>query len=239
MWVSAEYTATTLFSLRLSTATSSGARTHLVPTPFAIKMALLDVVCRVDGVNAGRDAWDWLRPAAVALRPSKRVIVNNTFIKVLRPRRNPAEPGSSDEGFFGRTIAYREFAFLDGAFGIALEVETTEAAQLIARWMTGINYLGKRGSFIQITAEPQISDILPERYLVVDGNPRPFSLDALLMSLDDTGDALTFDRVNIYSQERIQLGKHRIFRQTALPYRVMRSSRGYTEYQLMDEEQSE
>ena len=44
MWLIAEYEAVTLFSLKLSTATSSGGKTLLVPTPYALKMALLGVV---------------------------------------------------------------------------------------------------------------------------------------------------------------------------------------------------
>jgi hypothetical protein len=200
MWISADYTATTLFSLRLSTATASGARTHLVPTPYAIKMALIDAACRLDGVHIARANWDWLRGAVVALRPAERVVVNNTFIKILRPRRKDnksreegedSEPGSADAGFFGRTIAYREYAQIDGVFGIALEVQRNEHAKLLNRWLPMIQYLGKRGGFVQMVSEPTVLDDLPVDYLLLDGKPRSFNLDAILTQLDDAGDGLT------------------------------------------------
>jgi hypothetical protein len=232
MWVAADFTATTLFSLRLSTATASGARTHLLPTPYTIKMALVDAACRLDGVNIAQANWDWLRGAVVALRPAERVVVNNTFIKVLRPRRGEASEGSADAGFFGRTIAYREYAQIDGSFGIALEVEHDDHADRLQRWLPMIQYLGKRGGFVQMVSEPAVWGSLSTDYLLLDGAPRPFDLDAILTQLDDAGDELTFDRANIYSGEKMTLGKHRVFRTVALPYRMERSSRGYTMYHL-------
>ncbi len=252
MWIAAEYTATTLFSLRLSTATASGARTHLVPTPYTIKMALLDAACRLEGVNVASVHWDWLRSTVVALRPAERVVVNNTFIKVLRPRRTDnkaqaadeagetAEAAGADAGFFGRTIAYREYAHIDGTFGIALEVQHDDHAEMLKRWLPMIQYLGKRGGFVQMVSEPTVQDDLPNDYLLLDDKSRSFDLEAILTQLDDAGDELTFERVNIYSGEKMTLGKHRVFRTVALPYRLERSSRGYTAYRLIhhSEEQS-
>jgi len=243
MWVTADYMATTLFSLRLSSATASGARTHLVPTPYTIKMTLLDAACRLDGVNIARENWEWLRGGVVALRPAEHVVVNNTFIKVLRPRRkdskskeegeNSEAGGNADAGFFQRTIAYREYAQIDGVFGIALEVQQDEHALLLNRWLPMIQYLGKRGGFVQMVSEPIALDNLLPDYLLLDGKPRPFDLDAILTQLDDAGDELTFEHANIYSGERMTIGKHRLFRTVALPYQVARSSRGYTAYRLV------
>ncbi len=46
MWLTSEYVATALSSLKASSATSSGGKALLAPTPYALKMALLDVACR-------------------------------------------------------------------------------------------------------------------------------------------------------------------------------------------------
>ncbi|NOG49630.1 MAG: hypothetical protein HND48_09440 [Chloroflexi bacterium] len=205
-------------------------------------MALLDAACRLDGVSIARENWEWLRGAVVALHPAERVVVNNTFIKVLRPRRTDSkskeegessEVGSADAGFFGRTIAYREYAQIDGVFSIALEVQRDEHALLLNRWLPMIQYLGKRGGFVQMVSEPATLDNLSPDYLLLDGEPRPFDLDAMLTQLDDAGDELTFERANIYSDEKMTIGKHRLFRTVALPYQVARSSRGYTDYRLV------
>lgn len=234
MWVIAEYEATTLFTLKPATATASGGKTLLVPTPYAIKMALLDVACRLEGQSAAEAVWeDWLRGMTVALRPAQAVVVNNTFTKVLRPRRpdHPAEPGSQHAGFFQKTIAYREYAYLAGPFALALWVQTDAQAGTLARWLVNVNYLGKRGSFIQITQPPTTADDLPSNFIVIDGQIAGFDLDSVLTQLDDVGDNVTFSRVNIYTDERITLGKERILRHVALPYRLVASSRGYSHYQ--------
>ena len=67
MWVLAEYQPTTLFSLRPATATTSGGKSLIVPTPFAVKMALLDIAIRTQGLEAGRALFSALRGLRIAL----------------------------------------------------------------------------------------------------------------------------------------------------------------------------
>lgn len=232
MWVVAEYDSTALFTLKPATATASGGRTLPVPTPFAVKMALLDAACRQQGVEAAARAWQWLNACRVALRPAPYLVVNNTFIKVLKPRRNEASEGSADAGYFGRTITYREYAYMQGNFGLALDVVDEDHAAQVARWLTLINYLGKRGSFIQLLAQPTLQDTLDSGYVVVGEPLTSFDADGLLLQLDDTGVKVTFEQVNIYSSKSLALGKDRILHTVALPYRLIQSSRGYSYYAL-------
>jgi len=235
MWIVTEYEATTLFSLKPATATASGGKTLLVPTPFAIKMALLDAACRLDGVGAAASAWDWLRELVVALRPPSDVVVNNTFIKVLKPRRNPAEPGSQDAGYFQRTISYREYAQLVDSFGIALELTDRADSDALMRWLMNINYLGKRGGFIQMVTVPSLQDMLPLEYLILDGHLEDeIDLNSVLTQLDDVSSQTSFEQVDIYSGKRLTLGKDRLLYNVTLPYEQAASSRGYTHYRRSD-----
>jgi hypothetical protein len=231
MWLVAEYEATALFSLKPANATASGGRTLLVPTPFAVKMALLDSACRLDGVKTAELACKWLTGARVALRPPRRVVVNNTFIKVLRPRRNPAKEGSADMGFFQRTITYREYAQLDERFAIALEIPDELPTGALETWFMAINYLGKRGSFIQIQDIPQKLEQLPENFIRIGESLDGFALNNIMTQLDDTGADASFDALNVYSGKRIRLGKERLLHHVALPYRLVRSSRSYSYYE--------
>ena len=232
MWVVADYEATALFSLKPASATSSGGRTLLVPTPFAIKMALLDVICRVEGVAAAESVCNWLSAAQVAIRPPQRIVVNNTFLKVLRPRNNPAKEGSADMGYFGRTITYREFAYYGDSFAIAIEVQQEEHANRLQRWLMHINYLGKRGGFIQVLDVPTIVDTLQPSFIAVTGAIGQFDINSVMTQLDDTSDNLTFEQASIYSGKRITLGKDRLLKHVVLPYRLVSSSRGYSFYEL-------
>lgn len=233
MWVVAEYEATSLFSLKPASATSSGGRTLLVPTPYAIKMAILDVAIRTEGISIAEEVMGWLAKATVAIRPSEQIVVNNTFIKVLRPRRRPARDGSADAGYFQRTIAYREYAQLADNFEIALDVEQDIHANVLRDYLMGINYLGKRGSFMQIQDVPHQTGKLTSDFIVIDGEiPSAFGLDSLMTQLDDTSADVTFEKVNIYSRKRITLGKDRLLKHVVLPYRLVSSSRGYSFYEV-------
>jgi hypothetical protein len=238
MWVIATYEATSLFSLKPATSTASGGKTLLVPTPYAIKMALLDVACRLAGPATAALEWEtWLRDSIVALKPPSQIVVNNTFIKVLKPRRDAAKIGSADYGYFQRTITYREYAYMEGPFGIALWVENLSdvIGEQLSLWLTNINYLGKRGSFMQISELPTIAEDILDDFIIIDGGRQDMELDAsLLTQLDDTGEKLTFEAADIYSSERITLGKQRILRHVVLPYQLVASSRGYSYYRRSD-----
>ena len=127
MWLIAEYEAVTLFSLKLSTATSSGGKTLLVPTPYALKMALLDSACRTLGVKRAESLWEQIRDSHVAIRPASKVVVTNLFQRILKPYKNPPKEGPPDSfGPFQRTIGYREYAQLIGPMAVGLELSEAQ-----------------------------------------------------------------------------------------------------------------
>lgn len=237
MWLIADYLATTLFSLKPAWATSSGGRTLLLPTPYAIKMALLDVVCRVEGVAQAAAIWPWLRDRPVALRPARQVVVNNTFTRILKPSRGSPKPGAAHAGPYQKSIGYREYAYLDGTLGVALWLDDPDKAGDISGWLAGINYLGKRGGFMQLTAPPQLFDALPDGFIPVNGAlPEQIPIPSIVQQLDECDESLTFEKANIYSPARVTLNKERVLHSIVLPYRVAASSRAYTWYTSLEEE---
>lgn len=234
MWLVAEYEAVTLFSLRLSSATASGGKTLLVPTPYSLKMALLDVACRLRGLAEAERLWPQMRDARVAVRPAEKAVVTNLFQKVLRPRRNPVPFYEPDAGPFQRTIGYREYAQLVGPLGVALAVDDERQAAGLSELLLQVTYLGKRGGFMQIRTLPNTMEILGPGYVVVEGAQREFNLNGVLQMLDDCAPSLTFQRANVYSGERVTVGKERIIRHVVLPYRLARSSKSFSLYERID-----
>lgn len=235
MWLIAEYEAATLFSLKLSTATASGGKTLLVPTPYAIKMALLDAACRTAGVSQAEAWWPDIRDLRVALRPAERAVVTNLFQKVLRPRRSAAKAGEPDAGPFQKTIGYREYVQLDGALGIALGWDRLFPSDWLGELLLNISYLGKRGGFVQLIAPPHAQETFPPGFVEATIVPNTFVINGTLQVLDDCVPALTFAQANIYSGERVRMGKERIVRHVVLPYRLARSSKSYTLYERIGE----
>jgi hypothetical protein len=231
MWLVAEYQPTALFSLKPAWATSSGGKSLLVPTPYAIKMALLDAACRTAGVAAAKEAWPPLRDLAVALRPPARIVVTNLFTKILKPSRTPAKPGARHAGPMAKTICFREYVHLDGLLGIALGGDVDKWPQL-REWLIQINYLGKRGGFVMLLGPPTLVEALPSGFIEVNGEtPRAFHADGIIQQLDDCDASLTFEKANIYSGKRIRLGKERVLRHIVLPYQLVRSSKSFSYYE--------
>jgi hypothetical protein len=74
MWMLAKYRPTGIFSLKSSATTSSGAKTLLVPTMYAVKMALVDAAFRSgeDGERVFEEVKELVSPdVAARLNPNE------------------------------------------------------------------------------------------------------------------------------------------------------------------------
>ena len=235
-WLIARYQPTSLFSLKHGDATSTGAKSLLVPTPFAIRMALLDVVIRTKGINAGSKAFGQIKSLRLAIRPPSYAAVTSTFVKVLKPERDAKARGREMQ----QTIAFREYVHLQGelALGFGGSPETLDA---IKPWLAQVNYFGKRGSFYQLLAPPEKADALLAGFLAFPSYdlpsgkpPTQFPL-GLIQRVDEWGEPLRFEQADIYNREgRISVGMERKRVDIILPYRMVRSSRGLTLYERFE-----
>ncbi len=246
MWLTAVYHQVSMFSLKPADATSTGGRSLLVPTPFSIKMALLDVALRSYGEESGSILFPLIRDLGVALSPPMQVIVNNCFMRIHKPRRAKSGPGNKDDtegdegesggdGPFIRSVAFREYVQYNGPLGIAVEVRTKADVDVLAPLLMQVTYFGKRGSLFQIDSPPAITERLPGRQGYIPINR---SLDAefqrshgVLQILDDCAAHVSFAKVSIYSEESLSTGKDRVTQSVTLPYRLARSSRGFSLYE--------
>lgn len=246
MWLTAVYHQVSMFSLKPSDATSTGGRSLLVPTPFSIKMALLDVALRLYGEASGSILFPLIRDLDIALSPPQQVVVNNCFVRIHKPRRpkgntsdkeGDESEGSGDkgDGQFIRSVAFREYVQYNGPLGVALEVQTQTDADTLALLLPQITYFGKRGCLFQIDSPPALVERLPTRqgYIPINRSSEKGLEEGrgVLQVLDDCDAKLSFAKVNIYSNERMSLGKERVLRHIVLPYRQTRSSRGFTLYE--------
>jgi len=241
MWSIAEYQPTSLFSLRPYTATTSGGKSLIVPTPFAVKMALLDAAIRTQGLARGQALFPALRDLQVAVRLPQRIVVNNTFAKILRLKEVKTKASEKEAAIaravakrqwpFQKTIAFREYVQFSGPLALAFQGMSLEELKPL---LLQINYLGKRGGFIQLLRLTEMAEELPTSFtMLTEGVNGSFPLGMLQM-VDDCGPSLTFNKVNVYDQShksRIRPGKDRIFHHVVLPYRLMRSSKSYSLYE--------
>lgn len=240
MWYVAEYEPTTLFSLRPANATTSGGKTLVTPTPFAVKMGLLDVAIRLHGVGAGERWFPRLRDLEVAIRLPRDLTVIKTFVKILRPHHSNRVKdvyGTGLVGRMGHTIAYREMVHFGGSLSIALrDAGGKGQAPPIKKLLPQISYLGKRGGFMQCLALSE-EDELAGGFTLLNGKGRDsFNLGGLLQLLDDCGPKMTFAHANIYDSKRLSVGKPngRVLNTVVLDYRLVKSSRSFSWYEKSD-----
>ncbi|MGQ9833222.1 MAG: hypothetical protein ACUVRJ_05420 [Candidatus Villigracilaceae bacterium] len=248
MWLITEYRPATLFSFKIGIATSTGGKTIFLPTPFAIRTALLDAAIRTQGKSKAEMAFQLLRSLRLVASPPERVVVTNLFTKVQKPNRNDSKKsdadGEEDENESGRTmtksIAFREYAYLDGALSLAF-AGSEAALNLVEQLAPQVNYFGKRGSFFQWQAFAHYEGDLPPKFIRFDegmnfangsvsNHLSAFPL-GIIQVMDDWGEELTFAKVNVYSDERISIPKDRLRRSVIFPYRLVRSSRGFSYYE--------
>jgi hypothetical protein len=227
-WLLASFKPVTLFSLRMSVATSSAAKTLLVPTPYSLKLALVDAAFRAGGEAFARGILNSVKSAEVRFRPPEHAVVTNTFVKVRRQRKKP----TPDKPYIS-SIAFREFCFHLGTLEVAICVTSLSPKEVedVVQSLRHINYLGKRGSFFQFLRawyETQLpagfTTPIPGQVPDVSG----YRVTQFLDELVETDSADLFDRINTYSDKEI--GKHRTLKPNLLPYKVKSSSKSYTHY---------
>jgi hypothetical protein len=225
VWLEAIYQPTTLFSLRPSWATSSGGKSLLLPSPYAMKMAVLDVAIRTSGLVQAESAWPWIRDLSLGIQLPPQIVVTNLFIKILRLRRNPAPAGSADAGPFQKTISYREYVYHPEPMHLVFSMADEYVAQL-SDWLLQVNYLGKRGGFVQLLGKPlRVADV--SGYVMLTAETKSFPLYGLVQQLDDCDPKMKFIEADIYHDKKPK----RITRHVVLPYHLKRSSRSYSFYE--------
>jgi hypothetical protein len=241
-WLICQYAPVSLFSLRSAYATSKGGKTLLVPTPYAVKMALIDACFRAypaqDAEAAARNVFNLIKAQPVRIKPPKECIVQNTFLRILQQARD-AEDTEGSSGPFTRTIAYREFVFFQGEMEIAIGTDESFASQL-QLLLTHINYFGKRGSQWQFLGCSNHQGKLPAGFSLIPDEIENYPLDIvgryrITEYLDDFGPKLCaakdgFERISTYHSGDVKLGQHRILQPTLLPYERMAASRHFTHY---------
>lgn len=226
MWLYADYEPLTAFGLRPSNTTANGGKSLISPTPYAIKMAILDRMLRFGGddytlqwFSAVRDLKLWIRvPIAVA--------VNRTFQKVLRS-------GGKGDSYWTSTISQREYCFHGGTFTFAFAGNTDLLAEL-PRILSSINYFGRKGSFMQFL-DAEIRESAPSTGLdFVDVCTSPslnqVSLFGFLQRMDDMRPDATFDDVSVYSPKKPRSDGGRIYHNIVFPYQVDHHGFNHTVY---------
>lgn len=225
---SAIFQPTTLFSLKESNSTNSGAKSVLLPSAYAIKMALLNQIITLEDVDLVEDVkkandkfanvskyFKFIRELKIDYHISNdnAFVVNNSFVKILKPERD--NPG------FQRTVSFREYVYIKGNLEIIFTTKSEDQAHFLKQYVHKINYFGKRGSFFQFIEYKSESN---------EPNVKIFDSKGLgagiLQSYDNFDESVTFEQVNNYSSSPTKR-KQEI---KVIPVSLVGTSKGFSIY---------
>ena len=217
---SAVFQATSLFSLKDSNSTNSGAKSLFLPSPYAIKMAILNQAITLEGIDfeIGKGKNEWfkiVRDVPITYFLKGNYCVNNCFVKILKPSRS--KPGQVQE-----TVSFREYIHINEPLEIIFTVKNENQKSFLQSYLHKINYFGKRGCFFQFMEYKEFPNEPNVRYLNED-----ILSAGLIQEYDDFNEKLTFEHVNNYG------GKSSVKREKQiliLPLNRQNSSKSYTNY---------
>jgi hypothetical protein len=229
-WLTVTYQPVSLFSLKRSDATSMAARSNLVPTPYAIKMALLKVLLESQGRQHQSDLeqwiksqFAWIRDLTIYIWPPEKLVVNRNGYK-LRYYDQTADKADRNRSTVPMQdgFVFREWVYMQGHLQICCGRcdRLTQLEELFSL----INYFGKRGCFFQHL--PEYNQKTPEP-LFQPNLANSFTVQPM----DDLGEKTTFNRINPYSTDKAQLDKDRVIKPGFLPVQLISSSSRYDIYQ--------
>ncbi len=234
-WLTVSYQPVSLFTLKRSDATSMAARSNLVPTPYAIKMALLKVLLESQGKHHQHDfdVWikqefSWIRDLQIYLLPPEKLVVNRNGYK-LRYYDQTADKADKNRSTIPMQdgFVFREWIHLQGELKICCgEICAGESNRLeeLMQLFAQINYFGKKGCFFQFLPDATQQTNLPTF------TPNP-SNTFTVQPMDDFGKKTTFNRINPFSNDKAQIDKDRIIEPGFLPLQLRSTSARYDLYE--------
>lgn len=179
------YRSTSLFHFKRIDSTNKGALTLPMPTPYAVRCALLAVSDDPEAI------FNSVKSKKIIVTPPLEIVHNPCWVKILDLKRSEFraqwdKPEATAE--YQSTMSLREYAYIpaDGSSDLMIYIDSLEGIEdLPAR----INYFGKRGSFVQfIGKEDNVDPHIP--------------LEGMECILQDFSKKATWENVNVYTSKK-------------------------------------
>jgi hypothetical protein len=231
-WLIFVYSPASLFSLKASWATSTAGKTLLTPTPYAVKMAFVDAALRCKLIADPDSFVRSLAKASLRIGLPRHACVTETIQRVRQETHDSDRKQDPELPPYRPNVAFREMVHYQGELRFAFDRGTCSAdlTQTLQRVAPAINYVGKRGSFIQYMESVEQSGLDPSFTSPLNEDADP----ALghRASLDDFGPKASFDALNSFSTTGIRRGSDRIFIDTLVPLGIRNVGPGFTHYSI-------
>jgi len=235
MFLEIVYNPTSLFSLKRSEATNSAGKSLISPSPYSIKMALLNAIITYSSIDIGKKYFPLIRDLSISFHLPNEIVVNNFLIRILKDN-DKVSPIIRIMLPFKSTIAFREYVYLNDKVKFAVKFnenifdkeEIISNYAFLGKWFMHINYFGKKGCFFQFLNAKLIED---NDELQNYSNTLNSSMQqGIIYQMDDMNNKMKFDNVNNYDSKKVKREK----RLYVFPYKQIESNKNYTFYRRID-----
>jgi len=223
MWMEIAYKPTALFSLKLSSATNSAGKSLPCPSPYSVKMALLNAIITYDSLETARLNFSLVKNLELFFFLPESFVINNCMIKILKDN-DKVSPALRTIEPFKSTVAFREYVYLSDEIRIAFNISALSDEQkgFLEVWFPRINYFGKRGSFFQFSGI-KIKKALPDNYVSL---LRESYKPGVMFPMDDVDKTAEFKNMNNYNFQ-IKNAK-RVSKVYIFPYKQVEANKSYS-----------
>lgn len=205
MWLEITYRPTSLFSLRKSDSTNTSVKSLIAPSPYSIKMALLNSIITFDSLVKAQNYFNTIKNLEIQYNLSNFICVNNCFVKIQKEPHSTKKKSNPNLAF-ATSVGFREYIYYNDVVKFAIKAENEKDAYFLNKYFRLINYFGKRGSFFQYINSKIIKEnILPCVYTTYfEINKLGVGIDGLLVKMDDFDSKAKFEDVNTYSSKKVK-----------------------------------
>jgi hypothetical protein len=131
-WIQAEIEFASFYSYRVPDLSPSYALSSLVPSPAAIRLAVVDAVIRHTGVvDEGESIFELVKRAKLEVQPPARIAVMKFFVKRLKPE----NPEKGKRASVIESTGIREYCLPSGPLVLWLETEEPERIGQALQWL--------------------------------------------------------------------------------------------------------
>lgn len=223
-----EYIPIALFSLKNSRATSTAGKTLLTLTPYAVKMAFLDAALRHGLAEDPNELVRRLARTSLRVGVPHHACVTGTTQRVRQETRDVDRKQNPELPPYRASIAMREFVHYQGTIRLAFDLKSCPPGliALLPQAAPAINYLGKRGSFVQYKTGKRQTDLdsaFTQPLETLGTGSREWGH---LAALDDFGTKAAF-ALNSFAPTLVRRGVDRRFVETFVPLAVHNAGPGF------------
>lgn len=222
MWLEIIYKPTSLFSLKLSSATNSAGKSLPCPSPYSVKMALLNTIITYDSLETAQENFDLIRDLDLHFRLSETFVINNCMIRILKDNDKVSKALKAINPFKS-TVAFREYVYLSDEIHIAFDISniSDEEVAFLQKWFARINYFGKRGCFFQFSGLDRKETLSNSYVKVLDKSFPP----GVMFPMDDVDKKAEFKNMDNYDFKTKAKRTEKIY---IFPYKQVEANKNYT-----------